>query len=106
MGTTLNFRGRGKIKNTARDIYKRTLDFEFERDRSIGLGSMIGDVQTHRQTDTQTDRHTDRQTHRQTDTQTDRQTDRHTDIQTDAHTDRQTDTQTHRGREIEMEIDR
>ena len=37
----------GKIKKTARDIYKRTLDIEFERDRSIGLGSMIGDRHTH-----------------------------------------------------------
>ena len=31
MRTTLNFRGRGKLKET-RDIYKRTLDIEFERD--------------------------------------------------------------------------
>ena len=47
MSTTLNFRGREKTKkNTARDIYKRTLDVEFERDRSIGLGSMFGDDQT------------------------------------------------------------
>ena len=34
--------GRGKTKKTARDIYKRTLDIEFERDRSIRLGSTIG----------------------------------------------------------------
>ena len=54
MWTTLNFRGRGKTKKTARDIYKRTLDIEFERDRSIGLGSTIGDGQTDRQTQTQT----------------------------------------------------
>ena len=33
-------------KKKARDIYKRTSDIEFERDRSIGLGSMIGDGQT------------------------------------------------------------
>ena len=46
MRTTLNFRGREKTKKTARDIYKRTLDIEFERDRSIGLGSMISDGQT------------------------------------------------------------
>ena len=36
----------GKLKNAARDIYKRTLDIEFQRDRSIGLGSTIGDGQT------------------------------------------------------------
>ena len=36
----------GKLKNPARDIYKRTLDIEFERDRSICLGSTIGDGQT------------------------------------------------------------
>ena len=52
--TAFNFRGRGKTKNTARDIYKRTLDIEFEWDRSIGLGSTIVDGQT----DRQTDRHT------------------------------------------------
>ena len=50
MSTTLNFRGRGKTKKTARDIYKRTLDIEFERDRSIGSGSTIGDGQTHTHT--------------------------------------------------------
>ena len=45
--TTLNFRGRGKLKKKkARDIYKRALDIEFERDRLIGLGSTIGDGQT------------------------------------------------------------
>ena len=55
MWTTLNFRGRGKTKKkTARDIYKRSLDIEFERDQLIGLGSMIGDGQTDRQTDTHT----------------------------------------------------
>ena len=43
MWTTLNFTGRRKTKKTARDIYKRTLDIEFEQDRSIGLGSTIGD---------------------------------------------------------------
>ena len=46
MSTNLNFRGRGKTKKTARDIYKRTLDIEFERDWSIGLGTTIGDGQT------------------------------------------------------------
>ena len=52
MWTTLNFRVRGKIKKPTRDIYMRTLHIEFERDRSIGLGSMIGDVQTHTHTHT------------------------------------------------------
>ena len=46
MRITLNFRGRGKTKKKARDIYNRTLDIEFERHRSIGLGSMMGDGQT------------------------------------------------------------
>ena len=54
MWTTLNFRGRGKTKKKRRDIYKRTLDTEFERDRSIGLGSTIGDRQTDRQAHTHT----------------------------------------------------
>ena len=40
---SLNFRGRVKTKNTARDIYKRTLDIEFERDRSVGLGVTLDD---------------------------------------------------------------
>ena len=62
MLTTLNFRGKRKTKKPARDIYKRTLDIEFERDRSIGLGSTIGDGQTDRQTDRQTGRHTHTQT--------------------------------------------
>ena len=66
MWTTLNFRGRGKTKQTARDIYKRTLDIEFERDRSIGLGSTIGDGQT----DTHTHTHTHTRAHTQTQTQT------------------------------------
>ena len=44
-GPTHNFRGRGKTKKTARDIYKRTLHIEFERDRSIGLGAKLGDEQ-------------------------------------------------------------
>ena len=56
---TLNFRRREKIKEkTARYIYNRTLDIEFKRDRSICLGSMIGDGQTDRQTDRQTQKHT------------------------------------------------
>ena len=40
--------GRGKTKKTVRDIYKRTLGIEIERDQSIGLGSTIGDGQTDR----------------------------------------------------------
>ena len=58
MWTTLNFRGRGKTKKTARDIYMRTLYIKFERDRSIGLGSTLDDGHT--------DRETDRHTHTQT----------------------------------------
>ena len=50
-------------KKTARDIYERTLDIEFERDRSIGLGSTVGDNQTDRQTDRHTHTHTDTDTH-------------------------------------------
>ena len=46
--TTLNFddKSKRKKKKRARDIYKRTLDIEFERDRSIGLGSTIGRTET------------------------------------------------------------
>ena len=46
MYTALSFRGRGKTKKAVRDIYKRTLNIEFERDRSIGLSSTIGDGHT------------------------------------------------------------
>ena len=53
-----------KIKKKAPDIYKSTLDIEFERDRSIGLGSMIGEGQTDR--DRRTDGRTDRHTHTHT----------------------------------------
>ena len=45
-----------KLKDR-RDIYKRILDIEFEQDRSIGLGSTIGDGQTDRQTDRHTHTH-------------------------------------------------
>ena len=45
MWTTLNFRGRGKTRKKARDIYKRNLDIEFERDWSFGLCTMLGDEQ-------------------------------------------------------------
>ena len=38
-------------KNMKDEIYKRTLDIEFEWDRSIGLGSTIGDGRTDRQTE-------------------------------------------------------
>ena len=55
--TTLNFRGGGKLRKTARDIYKRILDIEFERDWSIGLGSAIGDGHTHTNTHTHTHTH-------------------------------------------------
>ena len=54
--------GLGKTKKTARDIYKRTQDIEFERDRSIGLGSTMGDGQTDRKTHTHTT-HTHTHTH-------------------------------------------
>ena len=37
--------GRSKTKKGARDIYKGTLDIEFERDSSFSLGSTLGDVQ-------------------------------------------------------------
>ena len=49
--------GREKLKKTARDIYKRTLDTEFERDLWIGLSSTIGDGQTDTHTHTHTHRH-------------------------------------------------
>ena len=35
----------GKLNKTARDIYMRTLDIEFERDWSFGLGATLGDEQ-------------------------------------------------------------
>ena len=44
--------GLGETKKKARDIYKRTLDIEFERDQSIGLLSIIGDGWTDRYTHT------------------------------------------------------
>ena len=45
MWTTLNFEVRvdGKQKERARDICKGTLDKEFERDWSVGLGATLGD---------------------------------------------------------------
>ena len=56
----------GKLKKTARDIYMRTIYIEFERDRSIGIGSTFGDGHTDRQTNRQTDRHTHTHTHTHT----------------------------------------
>ena len=41
----------GKLNKTARDIYGRTPDIDFERDRSIGLGCTFGDGQTDTHTD-------------------------------------------------------
>ena len=57
--TTLNFRGRWKLKKKkinkeARDICEGTPDIDFERDRSIGLGSTVCSA---------TDRHTHTHTH-------------------------------------------
>ena len=43
---TLILRVGGKLKKTARDIYKRTPDIEFEQGRSIGLGAKLGDGYT------------------------------------------------------------
>ena len=43
MWTTLNFRGRGKTKKTARDNCERTLDIECERDLWVSLGPALGD---------------------------------------------------------------
>ena len=43
MWTTLNFKGRSKIKIMARNIYKRILYIEFERDWLVDLGPALGD---------------------------------------------------------------
>ena len=43
MWTTLTFEGRSKTKKKARDICKRILDIECERDWSVGLGATLGD---------------------------------------------------------------
>ena len=43
MCTTINFESRSKTKKRARDICKGTLDIEFERDWSVGLGATLGD---------------------------------------------------------------
>ena len=45
MWTTLNLEGRSKTKKWAKDICKRTLDIECERDWPVGLGAMLGDEQ-------------------------------------------------------------
>ena len=55
MWTTLNLGVGRKLKKKARDICERTLDIDFERDLSIGLGCTFGDGQTDRQTHTHTD---------------------------------------------------
>ena len=41
MWTTINFEGRSKKKQRARDICKGTLDIEFERDWSFSLGATL-----------------------------------------------------------------
>ena len=51
-----------KLKKMAGDICERTSDIDFERDRSIGLGSTFGDGQT----DTDRDQQTDKERHTQT----------------------------------------
>ena len=43
MWNTLNFKGRSKTKLMARNICKRILYIEFERDWWVGLGSALGD---------------------------------------------------------------
>ena len=40
----LRLGGKLKKRDGVRDIYMMTLDIEFQRDRSIGLGSRFGDV--------------------------------------------------------------
>ena len=68
MWIILNFEDRSTTKKREGNIYKGTLDIEFERYRSIGLGSTFGDGHTHRQTDRQTDRQTHTHTHTHTQT--------------------------------------
>ena len=43
MWTTLNFKGRSKTKIMTRNICKRILYIEFERDWWVGLGPELGD---------------------------------------------------------------
>ena len=45
MWTTLNFEGSSKTKKQAGNVYKGTVDFEFEQDWSFGLGATLGDGQ-------------------------------------------------------------
>ena len=45
MCATLNYEGRSKPEKRDRDICKETLDIEFERDWSVGLGATLGDGQ-------------------------------------------------------------
>ena len=65
-----------KREKTAQDIYMRILYIEFERNRSIFLGSTFADGHIDRQT--QTDTHTHTHTHTQKHTHTDTHT--YTDI--------------------------
>ena len=46
MWTTLNFEGWSKTKKWAKNICKRTLDIEFERNWLVGLGTTLGDDHT------------------------------------------------------------
>ena len=47
MWITLNFNGESKIeKKRSEDTFKGTLDIEFERDWSVGLGATLGDAHT------------------------------------------------------------
>ena len=43
MWTTLNFEGRSKTKKRAGDIFKGTLNIEFQQDYSVGLVATLGD---------------------------------------------------------------
>ena len=52
--------GLGEKIKTGRDICERTLDMDFQQDRSIGLGSTFGDGKTYIHTYIQTDRQTHR----------------------------------------------
>ena len=43
MWNALNFKGRSKTKIQARDVWKRTLYIELERDWWVGLEPTLGD---------------------------------------------------------------
>ena len=72
-----------KLKKTARDIYMRTLYVEFERDRSIGLGSTFGDghtrTRTHARTHARPHARTHTRTHARTHAHTERERERERD---------------------------